>query len=106
MFEALYFGIGFVFAASMFFEDRSSAFLIKIVLAFLVLVAWPYFAVSIVVKKYLIKNNDTKNTTAMKKNVENIVVICEECGKNLRIPKGKLLDIKCPNCKKEWREQY
>jgi len=24
----------------------------------------------------------------------------------LRIPKGKLLDVKCPNCGKEWREQY
>jgi len=55
MLETIYLGIGTVAAIAMFFEDRSSPFLIRITLSMLVCFAWPYFVVAILIRAYLNK---------------------------------------------------
>jgi ribosomal protein S27E len=106
MLETIYLGIGVIAAIYMFLEDKSSSVFMRAFMAFLVGFGWPYFVVAIPISEY-IKNKKRKNPAKDTKfEDEKTIVNCEECGKKLRIPKGKLLDVKCPNCGKEWREQY
>jgi hypothetical protein len=106
MLEAIYIAIGAISAIAMFIDDRSQYLLMRLFMASLVFFAWPFFFIAIPLGEY-IKNKSKKTTTSTnQKPDEKVVIACLSCGQKLRIPKGKLLDVKCARCSKEWREQY
>jgi hypothetical protein len=106
MLEILYFGVGFVCASSFLFEGRGSPLLIRLTLAFIVVVAWPYFVVALLLGNYI--RGRQRKTHGEKVDVgdDKVIFACEGCGQKLRIPTGRLMRIRCPSCKKEWQALY
>ena len=43
------------------------------------------------------KQRETK-PTALTKHLSTLITACKNCGKKLRVPRGKTIDVTCPNC--------
>jgi ribosomal protein S27E len=76
----------------------------KLFLAFMFAAGWPWFAIVYIFRKIFLSSKVEEEITITTEVRESTIVSCEQCGQKLRIPKGKFLEIKCPNCKKEWRK--
>jgi hypothetical protein len=102
MIAIIYFAISLIVTISLGLDQGTPApALLRIILFFLVLTAWPWFLLG-----WIFSGRSKKSASDLSSFFEKAIVNCDGCAKKLRVPKGLLLDVKCPNCAKEWRDKY